>query len=59
MEKEILIKENDLIRVYSVEEWNIFFGNKEYISIIDLINVKINVIVSSILYLNFGQVLDK
>lgn len=46
MEEEILIKEDDLIRVYSVEEWNIYFGNKEYISIIDLINVKINVIVS-------------
>lgn len=41
MEKEIVIKENNLIRIYSVEEKEKYFNNKKYIYIEDLININL------------------
>ena len=41
MEEEIVIKENAIIRIYSVEEWKEYFNGKEYVSIEELINVNL------------------
>lgn len=41
MEKEIIIKENDLIRIYCVEEKEKYFYNKDYLYIEDLVNINL------------------
>nr|DAI43404.1 MAG TPA: hypothetical protein [Caudoviricetes sp.] len=41
MEEEMVIKENAIIRIYSVEEWKEYFNGKEYVSIEELINVNL------------------
>lgn len=41
MEEEIIIKENDLIRIYYVEEKEKYFFNKDYLYIEDLVNINL------------------
>lgn len=45
MEKEILeeieIKGNDIIRIYSIEEWKKYFEGKKYVSMEELLNVNL------------------
>ena len=36
--EEIVIKENEIIRIYSVEEWKEYFNSKKYVSMEELIN---------------------
>lgn len=44
MEKEIVIKENAIIRIYSVEEFETYFNSKKYTNIEELIMVNFNAI---------------
>lgn len=39
MEKEIVIKGNDIIRIYSIEEWKEHFKGEKYVSMRELIEV--------------------
>lgn len=39
--EEVVIKENEIIRIYSVEEWKEYFNGKRYIGIEELINVNL------------------
>lgn len=45
MEKEILeeieIKGNDIIRIYSIEEWKKYFEGKKYVGMEELLNVNL------------------
>lgn len=45
MEKEILeeivIKGDNIIRIYSVEEWKEYFNDKEYVSIEEIIKTRL------------------
>lgn len=38
MEKEVVIQGNNIIRIYSIEEWKEYFDGKKYISMEELIN---------------------
>lgn len=42
MEKEIIIAENELIRLYSIEEKKKFFEEKQYLSVENLIKINMN-----------------
>ncbi len=44
MENEIVIKENKIIRIYSVEEYEKYFNKKKYVSWEELLDVNFNAI---------------
>lgn len=39
MEENIVIRGNDIIRIYSIEEWKEYFNGKKYVSMEELIEV--------------------
>lgn len=39
--EEIVIKGNDIIRIYSIEEWKEYFYGKKYVSVEELINANL------------------
>lgn len=40
--KEIIIEENELVRLYSIEEKKKFFEEKQYLSVENLIKINMN-----------------
>ncbi|MBO5003974.1 MAG: hypothetical protein J6D03_01710 [Clostridia bacterium] len=39
--EEIVIKGNDIIRIYSIEEFDTYFPNRKYVSMEELIEVSL------------------